>query len=214
MTAEVSGPLSKIEQIQILDTHIDCDLLKSLGGAQHILETIPQNNNFSHPDDHFLVEWYKKTEVNYEKIDPQNPTEISISKNFVIFIFKRRYESYHYLDHSVREPSTATLFLFGNKLGNWVFSPFLSETYRSAGKFWTPPLDRPYMKSVGDDFIELVNEPTMIFCSRIRCTESDEHLELYMNGFQLEKPDEEESAKIGEFETLLDSFLIENKNAS
>ncbi len=189
MAAGISNSLTPEEQIQILQDHINHDLLNSLGGAQNILKTIPQNNNFSHPTDHQLAEWYKKTEVNYEKIDPNHPTEISISRNWVIFIFKRCFESLSHLDHSIKTPSTATLFLFGNKLGNWVFSPFLSKDDLFRGRVWRPQLDRPYMETlpVKNSLVELVKDPDKPFLSHIQCTEKDERAEIAMTGLAVMK---------------------------
>ncbi len=184
MTTAIA-PLDRTQHIAILNTYLPQNLLESLGGVENILKTIPQNNNFSHPTDHHLVQWYHKTKATYEKINPKHPTEISISKSFVIFIFKRGYQNNEHIQHSIKEPSTATLFLFGNELGNWVFSPFLSKNDRLSAMSWAPPLDRPYMENFhhADTMVQLVQNPDNNFHNTFSCTENAEADSLSSAGF-------------------------------
>ncbi len=115
--ATITSPSVQSQHITFLNKLLPTQLLKSLGSAENILATIPQNPLLqgNHPQNSDILSWVEQREISYEIIDPDHLTEISISSHFVIFLVKRDYGGYtDFLKPGLPVDRALHLFLFSD----------------------------------------------------------------------------------------------------
>ncbi len=125
MTTAVSESLTRKQQVQSLETYVPKDLLDSLGGVDNVLRTIPQNNNFPHPTNstNLTDRCAYRASRSYGEIDSQHHTEISISKDVVIFIVRRSVEKH---PHSLKNQGLPVSLIAFSNMQRTIYGPYCS----------------------------------------------------------------------------------------
>ncbi len=133
MTTAVSETLTREQQVQSLEDYVPKALLTSLGGVDNVLRTIPQNNNFSHPKKFMNLSHRIGCQGNrtYQEIDAQHNTELSISKDFVIFVVRRQIEDYPNPQGFEEMPVSLIAFSLGSQS---IYGPYYPVDHQN--KFW------------------------------------------------------------------------------
>ncbi len=112
-----------------LKEHLPAELLESLGGANNVLATIPQNQrDFEEPatDSPTSLFWYGKN-IDLEDITPGHATEIKIFADSVVFVLRREIKHYRF-PHPKYSTNPLTLLRFSNKT-HTIHGPVVTDRF-------------------------------------------------------------------------------------